>query len=239
MNKILVAVFENETTAHEGLSALKDLHQDGDITLYATAVISKDQNGELQLKTAADRGAVGAATGLLAGSLIGLIGGPVGLAIGAASGFLGGLIFDISSDDINIQFVDEVSGALTKGKTAVIAEIDESWTVPVDTRLAKAMVFRRLKNEVFDEQLARESEAIAAEYQKLEEELAEAGKESKAQIESAIAKLKDKAQLVDAQLRKKLNEIYDTSIVIFSPLHLFRSHVSRNRNHGNICRNFQ
>ena len=203
---MLVAVFENETIAYEGLSALKDLHQDGDITLYATAVISKNQEDELQLITAADRGAVGAATGLLAGSLIGLIGGPVGLAIGAASGFFGGLIFDIGSDDINIKFVDEVSRALSKGKTAVIAEIDESWTVPVDARLGKAMVFRRLKNEILDEQLERESKALAAEYQKLQEELMEAEKERQAQIESAIEKLENKARVVDDQLRKKLNE---------------------------------
>lgn len=30
MNKMIVAVFNNETAAFEGLSALKDLHKDGD-----------------------------------------------------------------------------------------------------------------------------------------------------------------------------------------------------------------
>jgi Predicted membrane protein len=80
----------------------------------------------LRLNTAADQGPVGTATGLFTGSLIGLLGGPIGLAVGAASGAVSGLIFDISSDDINTTFVDEVSNALTKGKTAVIAEIDET-----------------------------------------------------------------------------------------------------------------
>lgn len=206
MNKMLVAVFENETTAYEGLSALKDLHHDGDITLYATAVISKNEKGEPKLKTAADRGPVGAATGLVAGSLIGLIGGPVGLAVGAASGFFGGLVFDFDSDEINFRFVDEVSNALAKGKTAIVAEIDESWTVPVDARLANAMVFRRLRNEVLEVQLARESEAIAAEYQKLKEELTEAREERKAQIESAIGNLEEKARTVNDQVNRKLNE---------------------------------
>ena len=55
MNKMLIAVFETETRAYEGLSALKGLHTNGDITLYATAVISKDQNGNIQVKDSADQ----------------------------------------------------------------------------------------------------------------------------------------------------------------------------------------
>jgi hypothetical protein len=37
MNKTLVAVFNTEPAADEGLSALKELHKNGDLTLYATA----------------------------------------------------------------------------------------------------------------------------------------------------------------------------------------------------------
>jgi uncharacterized membrane protein len=208
MNKMLVAVFDNENKAFEGLSALKDLHKQGDISLYATAVVSKDEKGELRLNTAADQGPIGTTTGLLTGSLIGLIGGPVGFAIGAAAGSIAGLIFDVSTDDINTTFVDEVSQALKKGKTAVIAEIDEGWTVPVDTMLEAldGVVFRRLRDEVAEDQLARESEAIAAEYRNLKEELKEAREEDKAAIKSAIAKLQNKAKATDELVRKKLNE---------------------------------
>ena len=56
---MLVAVFDNENKAFEGLSSLKDLHKKGDITLYATAVVSKSEKGELRLDTAADQGPVG------------------------------------------------------------------------------------------------------------------------------------------------------------------------------------
>ncbi len=35
MNKMLLAVFDNEAAAFEGLKALKDLHESGDITLYS------------------------------------------------------------------------------------------------------------------------------------------------------------------------------------------------------------
>ena len=89
MNKMLIAVFETETKAYEGLSALKGLHANGDITLYATAVISKDQNGQVRVKDSADEGPIGTGVGLLTGSLLGLLGGPVGLAIGAFTGYDG------------------------------------------------------------------------------------------------------------------------------------------------------
>ena len=54
MNKMLVGVFEREAAAFEGLSALKDLHRDGDITLYSSAVIAKDKNGKIEVKQAAE-----------------------------------------------------------------------------------------------------------------------------------------------------------------------------------------
>lgn len=208
---MLVAVFDNEKTAFEGLSALKDLHKKGDITLYATAVVTKNEKGELRLHTAADEGPVGTATGLFAGSLIGLLGGPIGLAVGATTGLFAGLIFDINNDDINTTFADEVSDALTNGKTAVIAEIDENWTVPVDTKLdaLNAMVFRRLKYEVAEEQLTRESEAIEAEFNSLKEELKEAREEDKAKIKAAMAKLQNKAQAINDQINKKIKESKD------------------------------
>jgi len=207
MNKMLVAVFDSENKAFEGINALKDLHNKGDITLYATAVVSKNEKGELRVDTAADEGPVGTATGLLTGSLIGLIGGPVGIAVGAMTSFAG-LIFDITTDDINTRFVDEVSNALINGKTAVIAEIDETWTVPIDTKLEalNGLVFRRLRDEVAEDQLARESEAIAAEYRNLKEELKEARDEDKAAIRSAMDKLQNKAQATDELVSKKLNE---------------------------------
>ena len=206
MNKMLVAVFENEKAAFEGLSALKDLHEDGDITLYDSAVITKDKDGKLQPKSAIEPASVGAATGVLAGSIIGLIGGPVGVAIGAASGFFGGLLFDLSSIATNVQFAEEVATALTNGKTAIVAEIDESWTVPIDTRLGTPLIFRRLRNEVLEDQLERESNAIAVENEKLREELHSAAANTKAKIESAMEKLQARARIVDDQLRRKMTE---------------------------------
>ena len=208
MNKMLIAVFDTETKAYEGLSALKGLHKNGDITLYAAAVIHKDQNGQIKVKESADQGPIGTGVGLLTGSLIGLLGGPVGLAIGALTGSMAGLIYDVSADDINYTFVEDVSAALSNGKTAVVCEIDETWTVPVDTKLQAldGQVFRRLRYEVEDEQLNREAEAISNEYKQMKEEFKEAREADKAKINASIEKLRNKAKTASDLLKKKMDD---------------------------------
>ncbi len=155
MNKMLVAVFDREDAAYEGLSALKGLHHDGDISLYSAAVIAKEKSGKIEVKQAADSGPVGTAVGLLTGSLIGIFGGPVGVAVGASVGGLAGLFFDVSKSGVDVTFLDDVSKTLTAGKFAVLAEIDETWTTPVDSRLQRlnAIVFRRLRGEVVADQM--------------------------------------------------------------------------------------
>jgi uncharacterized membrane protein len=208
MNKMLIAVFETETKAYEGLSALKGLHESGDITLYASAVINKDQNGQIKVKESADTGPIGTGVGMLTGSLIGLLGGPVGLAIGAFTGTMAGMLYDVDVDDTNYEFVDDVSAALGKGKTAVVCEIDETWTIPVDTKLQAldGLVFRRLRYEVEEEQLNREAEAISNEYQQLKEEFKEARDADKAKINASIENLKNKARAVSDHLKKRMDD---------------------------------
>ena len=206
---MLVAVFDNETKAFESLSALKDLDKNGDITLYANAVISVDVTGKLSIQQTTDQGPLGTATGLFLGSLIGIVGGPIGLAIGAGAGTIAGLAFDIGNDTVNASFIEEVSSKLTKGKTAVIAEIDETWTVPVDTRLEEldGIVFRRLRDEVEESQLRRESEAVTTEYNEWKEEVKEGIGTDKAKMNKAFVNMKEKAQITKQQIEQKANEV--------------------------------
>ena len=207
MEKMLVVLFDSESKAFEGLSALKKLDKNGDITLYANTVISSDADGKLKVGHTADNGGLGTATGLFVGSLLGILGGPVGLAIGAGTGTIAGLAFDIGHDYVNADFIDEVSSRLVKGKTALIVEIDETWTVPVDTKLGAldGIVFRRLRNEVEDEQLRRESEAIVAEYNEWKEEMKAGIDTDKTKMNQALSAVKKKAQITRHQIEQKLN----------------------------------
>ena len=208
MNKILVAVFDTEAAAFQGLSALKDLHRDGDITLYASAVVVKDRTGQISIKQAADDGPVGTAVGFLTGGLIGILGGPVGLAIGASIGGFTGFLFDLDQSGIGATFLDDVSKTLTAGKAAVLADVEESWTTPVDTRLHErgGIVFRRLRAEVIEDQLVRESAAFDADLKTLQDDLKLGIAENKAAIQKDIERVKKQIKATQDQAKTKLDQ---------------------------------
>ena len=209
MNKMLVAVFDNESAAYEGLRALKDLHKEGDISLYATAVIAKNPAGTISVKQSADEGPAGTALGMLTGSVVGLLGGPVGVVAGASMGGLTGALFDLRDADIDITFVDEVSKALRPGKAAVLADAEETWSAPVDTRIGKlgGLVFRRLRSEVVEDQLLRESAAFDAELKQLQEELAQARAEDKAAVQKEIDAAKKRLDVMRTQAKARSTQL--------------------------------
>jgi uncharacterized membrane protein len=206
MNKLLISTFGTETSAYEGLSALKELHRDGDITLYATSVIAKDPQGKVAIREAADSGPVGTLVGLVTGGLIGLLGGPAGVAVGAYVGGVGGLMYDMFNIGMSADFIDDVAGSLTPGKVAVVADIDETWVTPVDTRLGAlgGTTFRRYPGDVVDEELARETEAASKELDQLDAELRQSSGEARANIEKKIAEQRAKLDALVARIEKTL-----------------------------------
>jgi uncharacterized membrane protein len=50
MNNLVVTVFPDEATADEGLRGLEELHREGTVTAYATAIIERAGTGELSVK---------------------------------------------------------------------------------------------------------------------------------------------------------------------------------------------
>ena len=209
MNRVIVAVFDTETQAFEGLTAIKELNDHGDISLYASAVINKNENGNIALREDQDMGPVGTAVGMLAGGFVGLVGGPAGLAIGTFAGGMGGLLYDLDKKGVDATFVNDVAQALDEGKTAIIADIDEGWNAPLDTRIAEldGMLFRKNRGEVEDEQLLREAEALNEEIEELEQDLIDANEDAKASINKQIAKAKEKANKLEELVEKKTTEV--------------------------------
>jgi uncharacterized membrane protein len=205
-NKIVVSVFDSERMAFEGLSALKDLHRDGDITLYASTVIAKDPTGAVAVRQAADRGPIGTLVGIITGGLVGVLGGPAGVAVGAYIGGFGGLMYDLFKAGVSVDFVDEVAASVTPGSAAVIADIDETWVTPIDTRIGAlgGTTFRRLPNEVIDAELVRETEAARAELDQLRAELREAADEAKANVQKAIDTQRRKLEAMVERVDKAL-----------------------------------
>lgn len=213
MNKILIAVFDNEKAAYEGVTALKDLHKDGDITLYASSVIAKNEAGEVAVRQAATSGPLGTLVGTVGGALVGLIGGPAGALVGAWVGGSGGLLYDLFRFGVNVDYMDQVEGSLTPGKVAVVADVDETWVAPVDTRLGAlgATTFRHYRDELIDEQLRREAEAAEAEMRQLDAEFEHAEGEARAKVQAAMASQRSKLEAivdrVDAAIKQDKAEL--------------------------------
>lgn len=123
MNKFLVAVFNNEAQSYEGKKALFQLHIDGEVTIFASALIVKDRKGEVSIKYAEDEGPIGTATGLLAGAMSSIIALAAGtavtpvtaLAVDTSVGGLGGIFEDLYKSGVDLDFVDTVSRHLKPG----------------------------------------------------------------------------------------------------------------------------
>ena len=188
MNKLLVAVFDNETTANAGLNALRSLHAAGDITLYAHGVLACDDGGHVSVKQSTDAGPVGTATGMAVGSLIGLLAGPAGVAIGAVTGTLAGALRDFWVAGVGLDFIEAIAAHLQPGKVALVAEIEEEWVIPVDSALEAAggQVLRRTRTEVAEAQFDHDIAAFKSEIKDLESEASRASGAAKIQMQAKL-----------------------------------------------------
>ena len=196
MDRMLVVVFDNESKAYEGKKALMQLDIDGSISVYGHAVVVKNADGTTTVRESNDRGPLGTLVGTTLGSLIGLLGGLPGIAIGAAAGLVAGSVADLNNARIGGDFVDDVSKELLPHRFAVVAEIQEDWTTPVDTRMEAlgGTVFRRtlseVKHTVNDEDIA----ALKADFAQLKAEHAEARADRKVKLQEKITQLDSKIQ---------------------------------------------
>jgi len=205
MDRMLVVVFDNETKAYEGERALLQLDAEGSVGVYAHAVLVKHADGSATIKQEDDYGPLGTLSGTALGFLIGLLGGPVGAAIGAGAGVIGGGFFDLNNARIGEDFIDDVTKVLLPNRVAVLAEIEEDWTTPVDTRMEAigGTVFRRalseVKHTIHEENVA----AMKADQAQMKAEHAKAHADRKAKLQEKINKLDTKIQ---AQLQKAKDE---------------------------------
>jgi uncharacterized membrane protein len=193
---MLVVVFDNESKAYEGKKALQQLDSEGSISVYGYAVVAKAADGTTTLKQGDDVGPLGTLAGTALGSLIGLLGGPAGVAIGASAGLAGGATVDLHNARISDDFVDDVSKVLLPNRVALVAEIDEAWTTPVDTRMEAigGTVFRRALSDVEDTVKDEDVAAIKADMAQMKAEHAQARADRKAKLQEKVNQLDTKLQ---------------------------------------------
>lgn len=206
MNKLLVVVFDTETAAEAGTRALRHLDSEGEITLYALGVISKDGKGLVSVRQAADSVGVGAGTGLAVGALIGLLAGPVGVVVGAAAGTLLGTVRDYWVAGVGSSFIEEASTSLRPGTTAVVAEVEEDWVTPVDAAMEAAggAVIRRARMDVVQEQFDQDIVAIKTEISGLEAEYKHASGAVQTRLQARLTAAQAELAQTTSRAKQKL-----------------------------------
>jgi len=200
MNKLLVAVFDDETAADAGLNALRALHAAGDITLCAAGVLARDAKGVVSVEKSMEPSPLGAAAGLAIGGVIGLLGGPLGVAAGAVAGSVAG---------VGLDFVEEVTRHLQPGKVALVAEVEEEWVIPVDSALEAAggQVFRRTRTELAEEQFDHDIAAFKSEIKALESEASHAGGAAQTTLQAKLAAAKSSLESTVQRARQRVDTL--------------------------------
>lgn len=125
MSHVVVITFDNPDEASKVREVLKKEQKQNYISLDDSAVVIKDEEGNVHVKNETDRGAgIGAIGGGFLGLLIGGIIFPfAGLLIGALGGALVGKLV---APGIDKQFVEDVTNDLTDGTSAIFFVVREA-----------------------------------------------------------------------------------------------------------------
>jgi uncharacterized membrane protein len=147
---VVVATFGRRNQASDAARDIGQLSDDVADVMNA-AIVEKDPLGNMRVLDNKGLGGargttVGVAGGALVGALVGLLAGPAGaaagaaagsaIATGAATGALGGgavgAVLDVIDRGMKDDTLDRVGGWLTPGRWALVMEVEEAATAPVD-----------------------------------------------------------------------------------------------------------
>jgi uncharacterized membrane protein len=170
MRNFVTVIFDRPSKAYDAQRALWDLDGESAVTVHGTGIVHRDGIGQLIVDSDESlppflATAIGAGMGALlgaiagpAGSALGIagasaIGSGAGAAAGAGLGASGGLVGDVLREDVEEQAGYETSFVLRNGEYALIADVTEDWTTPIDEELGRfgGRIYRRPRSEVRDD----------------------------------------------------------------------------------------
>ena len=158
---IVAATFDNRNQAYETAYDIDRLN-DSVVDFKSGAIVEKDRLGTVTTLETRNLGSAwvlaGSVGGALLGILIGAVAGPGGAAVGsaagaavgsgpAAGGLLGGAVgatADVAEWGLKQGTIDDISAMVLPGRVALIMEVEEGSTEPIDTavRLHGGSVYR-------------------------------------------------------------------------------------------------
>jgi uncharacterized membrane protein len=201
MDKMLVAIFVDQNKAYDACSALKEMHAHGSLTIYSIAIVAQDRQGRMSLKPIPGEGSLGSVLTVATSGLVSLLGAPLRLAAKATAGTLSNVLMDYRNVGVSADFLDQVSKHMAPGKTAVVAEVDEDWALPVDARMESlgGVVFRRARTAVEEVQFERDIIMLRADIASLKAASTYASRDTRAQIEARIYVAQSELQALQCQ----------------------------------------
>jgi hypothetical protein len=115
-------------------------------------------------------------------------------------------VYDLANAGVGEDFLNEVGRSLLPGKAAVVADVGEEWTMPVDTRMEAlgGVVFRRTNMEVVDEQTERDVAALKAELAELEAERDRATGEARAKLQAKVDAARGRLQAAQDAIQARI-----------------------------------
>jgi len=181
MDNYIAISFESDAKAFDALHELWRLDERGDITVHGAAVIHRDKHGVIDVATKQTYPGLRTAVGIGFGALLGALAGPAGAAagasvsaatataagVGAATGAMVGGTVDVVKSGEHAEFAREAGFTMVPGQSAVLAEVSEDWTTPVDTTMGRmgGIVFRRPSDAVNDATLGWDYPLYPYDYQ--------------------------------------------------------------------------
>jgi uncharacterized membrane protein len=200
-DNVLVVTFgedpQNDKNAYQALTDLKQLDSQGQVKIAGAAVIARDLDGHVDIKSDVGKEPYEAtAVGGIIGLLVGIIGGPLGVLLGGATGVLVGSLFDIEDVDTTESVLGDISKQVHPARMAVLAQVTEQSPEVIDTAMA------RLGGEVMRRPLVDVEREIAA----AREAQKKAKHEAREELHKAHAeKTKEDAHAKVEELKSKLN----------------------------------
>jgi uncharacterized membrane protein len=192
---VIAVTFEEEASAFEAFSRVKELDSRGDIDVHGAAVVTREDDGKLVEKDeSGEDNYEGTAGGGLVGLLVGVLGGPIGVLIGGATGLLVGSLFDEDDDDETDSALAELSKAIRVGPPALLVDVSEPSPEAIDAVMAhlNGTTVRRSFVDV-ETEVAAAQDAQREAKKKARKDLREARKNHENdKVDAKIAELKAK-----------------------------------------------
>jgi uncharacterized membrane protein len=135
---LYIAAYNDPDAAQQDYDALKELVRAGVIFVDVAVLVSRDDDGKINVKENAHEVAKGSIVGAAAGLVLGLIFPPSIIASAVVAGGGGAAIGGLMSHHREHEIKKDVEKVLPPGTSGIIAVFDEVWVKEVEKALAKA-----------------------------------------------------------------------------------------------------